>query len=60
VGPGPTGEAPGGKVVLGGRIQHVLVSEIHVPKTLATPRYEVRLRYGERLEPWVVEVRPLR
>jgi hypothetical protein len=93
VGPGPTEDASGGKVALGGHIQHVLVSEIHVPKNLATPlaalraadaaagpasrgdgghgsalaprhgalpRYEVRLRYGKRLEPWVVEVRPLR
>jgi hypothetical protein len=34
VGAGPTEDAPSGKVVLGGRIQFILVSEIHVPKHL--------------------------
>ena len=34
VGAGPTEDAPGGKVVLGGHIQFILVSEIHVPKHL--------------------------
>jgi hypothetical protein len=80
-----------GKAVLSGRIQSILVSEVHVPKDLGTslaalraadaavpepvkardgerrgppvpqrrhtpPRYEVRLRYGARREPWVAGV----
>ena len=84
-------EGARGKAVLSGRVQSILVSEVHVPKNLGTslaalraadtavpepvrardgerrgppvpqrrhapPRYEVRLRYGARREPWVAGV----
>jgi len=49
---------------------YLRTSSIHVPKAHAgylagleeddqTPRYAVTLRYGRRLEPWVVKVEPL-
>jgi hypothetical protein len=56
-----------------GRVQRLLPGVIHVPKAHAgylsslgersedaePPRYAVTLRYGRRLEPWVVKVEPL-
>ena len=42
VGAGRTGDGPGGKVVLGGHILYVLVSEIHVPKGLGALLAELR------------------
>lgn len=42
VGPGPAEDASGGKVVLGGHIQFVLVSEIHVPRHLAATLASLR------------------
>jgi hypothetical protein len=59
---------------LTGRIQYLLPAMIHVPKVHAgylsgleerspdaegPPRYAVTLRYGRRLEPWVIKVEPL-
>jgi hypothetical protein len=55
---------------LNANVQHLLTSLIHVPKTHSaflagleegdgTPRYAVTLRYGRKLEPWVVKVEPL-
>jgi hypothetical protein len=56
-----------------GQVQRLLPGIIHVPKAHAAylaglggraeepvpPRYAVTLRYGRRLEPWVVKVEPL-
>ncbi len=65
-------EEGSGRAVLSGRIRNLLVPEVHVPRDRAAslgglraaapaapPRYEVLLRLGAHLEPWVAEVRPL-